>query len=107
MSRARRGGSSDRTPPPWVGCLSRFPRDRRYLTKTRRSVSIQCLVEPRLGLIEALGVEGLDRVCGARDDPLGVVCGLEVRQDVIGRRAPVSAAGAPNADAQPHEVLRP
>src|SRR5579862_8070655 len=63
-------------------------------------------VEAPLGRFEAFGVERLDRVCGARDDPGGVLVGLEVRQNVVSQRAAIAPPGAPHSDPEPHEVVR-
>src|SRR5204863_9844789 len=57
--------------------------------------------------LETLGVERLDRVGGARDNRLGVLGRLEVRQDVIREWTRVAAARSADADAQAEEVRRP
>src|SRR5581483_8405294 len=64
------------------------------------------LVEPALGGLEPLRVERLDGVRGARDDRLGVLVRLEVREHPVGEVAPVAAPGPPDADAQAQEVRR-
>ena len=64
-------------------------------------------VEAALRRLEPLRVERLDRVGGARDDPLGVLVRLEVGEHPVGERAAVAAAGPADADAEPQELLRP
>src|ERR1051325_2221658 len=94
MPGARRG----RSPPDPV------PQPRE--TVKHASVS-EGLVEPRLRALEPLGVERLDRLGGPGDDRLGVLVRLEVREDEVGQRARIAAAGPTDADAQAEKVLRP
>ena len=48
----------------------------------------------------------LDGVRGAGDERLDVDLGLELREDVVGDRAAVAAAGPADADPEPQELLR-
>src|SRR6266545_298484 len=64
------------------------------------------LIELRLRPLEALGVERLDRVGGARDDPLRVVVRFEIGENVVREGPSVAALGAADADAQAEEILR-
>ena len=59
-----------------------------------------------LGGLETLAGDRLDRVGRARDDRLGVVVRVEVREHVVGERTRVAAPGPAHADAQTEEVLR-
>src|SRR5580765_301592 len=63
------------------------------------------LVEAALRGLEPCGVERLDGLGGARDEPLGVVVRLEIGENVVGERAAVSPLGPADADPQPEEVL--
>src|SRR5919106_5725648 len=64
-------------------------------------------VEPLLRRLEPLGDDRLGRVGGARDDRVGLVLGLEVREDVVGERAGVAPPRPPHPDSQAQELLRP
>src|SRR6478752_9622547 len=63
-------------------------------------------VDLDLGLLDALGVERLDRVCGARDERFCVLVRLEVREHPVRERPRVAARGPADTDAKPQELLR-
>src|ERR1700756_4422645 len=59
-----------------------------------------------LGALDALCVEHLDRVGGARDKRLSIVVRLEVREHPVGERTRVSTLWPADADAEPQALLR-
>ena len=63
-------------------------------------------VDRALRLLDAFGVELLDRVGGARDESLCVVLRLEVGEDVVRERARIASLRAADPDAQAQEVRR-
>ena len=77
---------------------------RAYATTTRASVSNECLVETALGFVEPFSQKHLDGVGGAVDDPLGIVLGREVGEDVVGEVAWVAASGPADAAGDPGTV---
>src|SRR3954471_11990243 len=64
-------------------------------------------VDAALCRLEPLGIEGLDRVGGARHERLCVVVWLEIREDVVRERARVAALRAADSDPEAHELLCP
>ena len=63
-------------------------------------------VDLDLRLLDALGVERLDRVRGARDERFRVLVRLEVREHPVRERPRIAALGPADADAKPQELLR-
>jgi hypothetical protein len=57
------------------------------------------LIETVLCRLEALGVEGLDRVRRPGDERLGILVRLEVGEHPVCERAPVATLGTADADA--------